>query len=219
MIISLLNQKGGVGKSALARALAVEFARNEWTVHIADLDKTQRTSFEWGEQRKQSNISPLIEVALYSDPRTALKAAKNVDTLIVDGKAFADAHALEIAVNSDLVIIPIGISMDDLRPSIELAKDLVNKGVAISSIVFVISRVPDNGDKEAINTANSVKAWGFHVVQGWIPFKPSYSQSMDKGKAFTETPFKSLNEKVDAIIEQVVKLAITKKTAVAEEIA
>lgn len=38
MIISLISQKGGVGKSALARLLAVEVARARWAVKIADLD-------------------------------------------------------------------------------------------------------------------------------------------------------------------------------------
>ena len=36
MIISLISQKGGVGKSALARLLAVEVTRVGWTVKIAD---------------------------------------------------------------------------------------------------------------------------------------------------------------------------------------
>jgi len=31
MVISLISQKGGVGKSALARLLAVEFMRAGWT--------------------------------------------------------------------------------------------------------------------------------------------------------------------------------------------
>lgn len=202
MIISLLNQKGGVGKSALARALAVEFARNQWQVHVADLDRTQQTFFKWAQRRAESNTNPAIEVALYSEPKAALKAASNADVLIVDGKAFADAHALEIALNSDLIVIPVGVSLDDLEPSLKLAVELVNKGVNKSSIVFVVCRVPDNGEKEAMNTRSSIQSWGFAAVQGWIPFKPSYSQAMDKGLAFTETPFKSLSEKADRIIEQ-----------------
>ncbi|WP_140414231.1 ParA family protein, partial [Bathymodiolus platifrons methanotrophic gill symbiont] len=72
MIISLLNQKGGVGKSSLARALAVEFARNKWAVHVADLDGKQQTSFLWGERRKESGAEPSIDVSLYSEPKTAL---------------------------------------------------------------------------------------------------------------------------------------------------
>lgn len=217
MIISLLNQKGGVGKSALARALAVEFARNQWQVHVADLDRTQQTFFKWAQRRAEGAITPAIEVALYSEPKAALKAASNADVLVVDGKAFADAHALEIALNSDLIVIPVGVSLDDLEPSLKLAVELVNKGVDKSRIVFVVCRVPDNGEKEATHTRTSIQSWGFSVVQGWIPFKPSYSQAMDKGLAFTETPFKSLSEKADRIIEQLFEKATEQRKATVGE--
>lgn len=202
MIISLLNQKGGAGKSSLARALAVEFARNDWGVHVADLDKGQQTFFKWSERRQEAGKSPAIEVFVYPDPKAALKNAGQYDVVFVDGKAFADTHALEIAQASDLVIIPVGVSLDDLEPSLKLAVDLVNQGVKRESIIFVVCKVPDNGDKEAMQTRSSIAGWNFEAVQGWIPFKPSYSQAMDKGLCFTETPFKTLNDKANHIIEQ-----------------
>lgn len=216
MIISLLNQKGGVGKSSLARALAVEFARNGWSVHVADLDRAQQTFFSWSQRRAEEGIKPEIETALYADPKAALKASKNSDVLIVDGKAFADTHALAIAQESDLVIVPVGVSLDDLEPSLKLAVELVNKGIKKSRIAFVVCRVPDKGDKEARNTRSSIKAWGFSVVQGWLPFKPSYSQAMDKGLAFTETQFKTLNTKADRIIEQLFTKATSNQDASVE---
>ncbi|GFO73268.1 chromosome partitioning protein [Bathymodiolus japonicus methanotrophic gill symbiont] len=213
MIISLLNQKGGVGKSSLARALAVEFARNKWAVHVADLDGKQQTSFLWAERRKESGVEPSIDVSLYSEPKTALKAVNNADVLIVDGKAFADTHALPIAQKSDLIIIPVGISVDDLEPSLKLAVEFVNKGIDRASIVFVVCRVPDKGDKEAMNTRASIEAWNFSVVCGWIPMKSAYSQAMDKGLSFTETPFKSLSDKTNKIIEQLFNKATEQQTA------
>lgn len=208
MIISLINQKGGVGKSALARALSVEFARNSWKVHVADLDRAQQTFFNWSGRRADAGYKPEIESALYANPGAALKAAQNSDLLIVDGKAFADTHALEIAKASDLIIIPVGISVDDLEPSLRLAVELINKGIKKDKIVFVVCRVPDNGEREANSTRASIQAWGFDVTEGWIPFKPSYSQAMDKGLAFTETHFNSMNEKADRIIEQLFKKVI-----------
>ena len=213
MIISLLNQKGGVGKSSLGRALAVEFARNKWAVHVADLDRAQQTFFKWAERRTETGAQPSIDVALYADPKAALRAANNTDVLIVDGKAFADTHALQIAKESDLIIIPVGVSMDDLEPSLKLAVELVNKGIDRSSIIFVVCRVPNNGDKEAMNTSASIEGWNFAVTRGWIPFKPSYSQAMDKGLSFTETPFKSLSEKADKIIDQLFTSATEQQTA------
>ena len=47
-IISFVGQKGGTGKSTLARAFAVEALRRESGVVIADLDEAQRTSWDWG---------------------------------------------------------------------------------------------------------------------------------------------------------------------------
>ena len=212
MIISLLNQKGGVGKSSLGRALAVEFARNKWAVHVADLDRAQQTFFKWAERRTESGAKPPIDVALYADPKTALRAANDVDVLIVDGKAFADTHTLQIAEKSDLIIIPVGVAIDALEPSLKLAVEMVNKGIDREAIIFVVCLVPDNGDKEAMKTRASIEAWNFEVVRGWIPVKPSYSQAMDKGLSFTETPFKSLSEKADKIIEQLFAKA-TEQTA------
>nr|WP_307983502.1 ParA family protein [Yersinia pestis] len=47
MIISVVSQKGGVGKSSLARTLAVEFTRAGWRVLLADTDYGQATSNRW----------------------------------------------------------------------------------------------------------------------------------------------------------------------------
>ena len=212
VIISLLNQKGGSGKSALARALAVEFGRNDWAVHVADLDRSQQTFFKWAERRADLGAKPSIDVALYADPKTAIKAAANCDVLIIDGKAFADTHALMVAKASDLIVIPVGVSLDDLEPSLKLAVELVNAGIDRQSIVFVVCRVPDSGDKEAMNTRASIQGWNFEVVTGWIPFKPSYSQALDKGLSLTETSFKTLNEKANKIIEQIFLKATNNNT-------
>jgi pantothenate kinase-related protein Tda10 len=46
-IIAIVSQKGGVGKSTMARALAREAANNGLKVKIADLDTQQGTSVDW----------------------------------------------------------------------------------------------------------------------------------------------------------------------------
>ena len=43
-IIAFISQKGGVGKSTLARALAVETSKGKLKVLLADCDPQQRTS-------------------------------------------------------------------------------------------------------------------------------------------------------------------------------
>jgi chromosome partitioning protein len=49
--ISFISQKGGVGKSTLARALAREANEQKLTVKVADLDTQQGTIVNWHRRR------------------------------------------------------------------------------------------------------------------------------------------------------------------------
>ncbi len=216
MIISFLNQKGGTGKSTLARAVAVEFVRNDWSVHVADMDTVQQTLFKWAGRREEEQVKPVIEVASYREPKAALKIAKGVDLLIVDGKAFADTHVLDFAKVSDLIVLPVGISTDDLEPTLKLATELVNKGIPRESIFFVVCKVMKNGEREAMNTRRSIENWTFKVATGWIPMQTAYSQAMDAGRALTETKYKELNNSTDKIIQQIFDAALSTREAISE---
>ncbi|TXL12580.1 DNA-binding protein [Methylococcaceae bacterium HT3] len=198
MIISFLGQKGGTGKSSVARAVAVEFVRSGWSVHVADMDTIQKTIFNWAGRRDDAEI----------EPKAALKAADISDLLVIDGKAFADAHLLTVAKASDLIVIPVGVNADDLEPTLNLATELINKGISRASMLFVVDKVPDNGEREAMDTRQTIKNWAFNVSQGYIPFKTAYSQAMDAGRTLSETKYKGLNEKTDKIIQQIVDAAI-----------
>ena len=51
MIIAVTNLKGGVGKSTVARNLAVYFTEKGAKVCIVDTDLQQRTTCDWIERR------------------------------------------------------------------------------------------------------------------------------------------------------------------------
>src|SRR5437588_724414 len=59
-VLGLISQKGGVGKSTLARLVAREYAAAGWNVKIADLDVSQGTSFNWQARRLQRAIEPAV---------------------------------------------------------------------------------------------------------------------------------------------------------------
>ena len=46
VIVAFISQKGGVGKSTLAQALASEAKKNKFNVLLADCDSQQATSYE-----------------------------------------------------------------------------------------------------------------------------------------------------------------------------
>ena len=69
-VVAFISQKGGTGKSTLARALAAIVAHAGLAVRIADLDPQQSTVIEWEKLRHDTKLAP-IPVEAFNDPGCA----------------------------------------------------------------------------------------------------------------------------------------------------
>jgi len=139
--VAFCSQKGGVSKSSLARALAVEAARSGLAVKVADLDVGQGSTVDWQKDRIGGGTEPDVPVQLHRGPQEALRHANGADLLVIDSPARADKDTLEIARMADLVVLPTGASLDDLRPAIRTANSLKTAGIPNSRLLFVLSRI------------------------------------------------------------------------------
>ncbi len=125
-IFSLISQKGGAGKSTLARQLAV-LAGEAGTSILIDRDP-QETSTKWWQRRQTLQPTPERPDLLYLDG-TDLTAAtralrKQHGVVFVDTRpavAEPEAEATRVA---DLVIVPVRPSSDDLEAVGETLKIL-----------------------------------------------------------------------------------------------
>jgi chromosome partitioning protein len=201
-IISIVSQKGGVGKSTLSRLLAVEYARNEFNVKIADMDLSQGTVTEWNRLRMSKGTAPLVHVEQFNSVNEVLKQDKNYDLIIFDSAPHATRLTLDIALQSDFIILPSGVTLDDLRPTIRLAHELVGKGIDANKIGILLSRV--GSSVAEINSAKRYITEGGYFYLGAIPEKTSIGQAHDIGKAANETTFKSITQSVDEVIQMIV---------------
>lgn len=206
MIISFLSQKGGVSKSTLARAVAVAFAKNDWAVHIVDMDFQQQTSFQWSERRDESKALPSISVSTHRRVESALKCADSYDLLVIDGRPHADKDTLLIARKSDLVVMATGTQLDDLQPQLNFANHLVDEGVDQNKILFVVNKVIT--DKESLRAISTIKRWGFDVSENAIPYKTGFINAQDAGLSILETRFKTLNRQAIDAIKDVTNKAV-----------
>jgi len=201
-IIGFVSQKGGVGKSTLARGIGREAAAGGLSVKIADLDVQQGTSVNWYRRRLEAGIEPIFSVESFKTAAQALKLAAQFDYLIIDGPARASAATLEIARAASLIVQPTGSSVDDLEPAVLTFHELVRDGISRDILVFALSRV--GTDAEEIEARAYIKQAGYAVLDGSIQERPAYRQASNVGLSITETRYPQLNKRADALIQAMV---------------
>ena len=201
-IIGLISQKGGVGKSTLARALAREAAAGGLRVKLADLDTQQGTSSNWHRRRLEAGIEPAFSVEAFKTAAQALRIAPEYDVLVLDGPARASVATLEICHRAALVIQPTGASADDLHPAVLTFHELVRDGIPKARLVFALSKI--GTDAEEAEARVYIGQAGFDVLAGFIPERPAYRQAQNVGYTITETRFPQLNRRADELLQNVV---------------
>jgi chromosome partitioning protein len=201
-VIAVVSQKGGVGKSSFARALAREAAVGGVRVKIADLDTQQGTSVDWHRRRLANDIEPVLSVEAYSNAERALRSTDHLDLLIIDGPARTSKATLEIAKAADVVVQPTGASADDLRPAIREFHALLKANVSRDKLVFILMRT--GTEAEEIAARAYISEAGYDILSGSIPERPAYRRAQDAGYAVTETAYPTLNQKADALVQALI---------------
>lgn len=203
LVIACLSQKGGVGKSTLARLIATTYCQAGWKVKIADFNVKQKTCLDWSLLRERQNIAPLVPAEAYNDPVRALKDNEDHDMIVFDGKPDSDTQTIRIAQESDVVIIPTGVSADDLVPQVRFAQELKQRGIHTKKILFVINKATESN--LAIEDArNFIEAAGFENSRLPIYMKTAYINAQNTGRCISETEFATLNARSTSLAQDIV---------------
>lgn len=202
-IIGLVSQKGGVGKSSLARMMARELVAGGLTTKIADLDTQQQTCTYWAGRRAENGVTPELQVQSFASVKTALAEAPLFDVLILDGKPNASEQTAEIAKAADLVVIPTGQTVDDLHPGVMLAHTLRKKNISPEKVAFAMFKTTGSARETAAARQYLTQA-GYLVLEGEVGVSTAYGSASDGGKAITETAFRTLNERAAKLAQSVI---------------
>lgn len=201
-VVAFVSQKGGVGKSTLARALAREAAAGGLRVKVADLDTQQGTAVDWHRIRLGAGIEPVVSVEAFATAAQALAVAGAYDILVIDGPARTSQGTLEIAKAASLVVQPTGASLDDLRPAVREFHALAKAGLPVARLTFALNRI--GTDAEEAEARAYLQEAGYSVLAGCLVERPAYRRAQNGGHAVTETRYSALNARADALIQSLI---------------
>ncbi len=201
-IVGFISQKGGVGKSTLARGLSREASANGLQVKLADLDVQQGTSVDWYRRRLDNGTTPVFSVESFKTASQALRLAPQYDLLLLDGPARASEATLEIAKAASLVVQPSGAGIDDLRPAVLVFHELVRCGIPKQRLRLALCRI--GTDAEEAESRDYIQQAGYEVLEGCLPERPAYRKASTAGFSVTETRYPQLNQRADKLIQSMV---------------
>ncbi len=141
MIVGVLNQKGGVGKTTIAVNLASCFSRSGWRVLLVDADP-QGSSLAWSGVREVEPGFVVVGMAKPTLHREIPALAKNYDVVVIDGAPRVNELARAAIMASDLVLIPVQPSPYDVWAASETVQLIREARVYKESLrgAFVVNR-------------------------------------------------------------------------------
>ncbi len=205
MIISILNQKGGVGKTTLSTNIAGALAAKGENVLLVDADP-QHSALDWGATRE----SPL-PFTLMGQPTAVLhrdlpKMLGNPYTVIViDGPGKMTDVPRSAIMASNLVLIPVQPSPYDVWATNDLLNILKEAAIYRSDTkaAFVINGKRENSvlGREVVE---AVKEFELPVLDTHIHRRDCYAATA--GKGITVLEMKPANSSERAAVEEMKNL-------------
>jgi len=190
--VAFVSQKGGVGKSTLARVLAIGAVHRGRKTLLADFDLDQLTCVEWSAARMRANIEPEVDARAFKSLKKLRKNESVADFIVADTAGLADDLSTEVAEDSDVVFVPTGVSQDDLRPTLALARKLARRG-AEGRLVVVLSKV-GRSETQFSRAVEAIEDAGFELLAEHWPQRDGFQNDLDAGRAGREARNPHLRE-------------------------
>jgi len=179
MFVAVVNSKGGVGKSTLAVHAAWWLHERGVKLAVVDADAQASTS-EWLDG---AGVDVRVErcdtLAQLNERIPRLTSA--FDLVLADGPAALSAETVVLAGAADLVLMPIGPSMMDIRASYRTARLLYHVRLRVNQadrprVVTVLNRVQPR-TRLAQVAAAAVHKYGFPVATTALNLRQAYAEA------------------------------------------
>lgn len=208
MIIAILNQKGGVGKTTLSVHVATGLAQRGARVLLVDADP-QGSALDWSAMRKGNALFPVVGIPKATLHKELPQIAGDFTYVVIDGPPRVNEVARSAIMASEIVIVPVQPSPYDVWAAKEIV-DLLKEAAVFKEklkAAFVINR-------KIVNTAigrdvvEALSAYELPVLAAEICQRVSFAESAAQGQTVLETDPESLaGHEVSQLVAELVELA------------
>ncbi|RIA37399.1 plasmid segregation oscillating ATPase ParF [Hephaestia caeni] len=189
MIVALLNQKGGVGKTTLALHLAGQWASQGRRVLLIDAD-SQGSALDWSQQRAAEGLPRLFGVIGLARDTLHIEAAelaRGMDHVVIDGPPRVATLLRSALFACDLALIPVQPSPLDGWASAEMLK-LIDQARIFKPEIdarFLLNRYPAR-TLIARATANSLADHDPPLLTRHVGQRVVFADAMQTGRLVSE---------------------------------
>lgn len=191
VVVSVVNTKGGTGKTTLSINLAEAWRREGKKVLLIDHDR-QGSASSWYQESKRIGDPSVEVVAADSDLGSVIGAYKDAcDVIIVDAPPDSSWTAPVVA-TSDLLVIPLKPSKLDVWAASRVVDALKKRHLLTGDVpvgVYVMTQVSSRSSRaREIGMEAEILDSGIEVTKTCISNRQAYERTTSSGKTVFNLP-------------------------------
>jgi len=206
MILTVVNLKGGVGKSMIATNLAAILAGTNGNILLIDTDKKQETALDWNANRPADR--PQITTISLPGPylRNEIKRLKDKhDVIIIDVAGSITDAARAAVVVADFVIVPTSAAWAEIQSTEKFYHEVIAEVATMKEVkgALLINRFKKN-TKVGRDNEEKLKTLGFPLFDTILHESVKFQEAQEAGLSIIEHtgPNHSAAKEMVALVEE-----------------
>ena len=203
MIISVVNQKGGVGKTTVAINLAAMLKRKNFNLVLVDADP-QGSATQWHDVEENQAVK-VIHHPKQITPADIEALMQGCDHMVIDAPPAIGDITRSILAVSDLAIVPLSPSPLDIWScwgTLEMIKEVQQENPGLKSQLLISRKIP--GTRVGREAREAMEVFDTEIFNAELCQRVAYVDSMTSGVSVMQyAPGSKAMQEIEGLFEEI----------------